>query len=232
MYRDCVAEAANMLKDMRIENPGQTTVSEYRGPPGMYAVFTDVEAIVQTVSPDFEPKSVIGKKCSKLQNKDDPRNDDGNSQIRFYMYVRQPVVVKLINKTPKGHEFINVISIIPHFYTNWHGETALVGFYSLQFPMGHVTIEKFRPPVPLTVKEKFRPDMGELVWFRVGEAFERGHAIGHLHRTFIVREVESKYEYVGIVDVWPIDYVESLREKNPGRRRRRRARPKLLTQKK
>lgn len=224
---DNVAIAKARLEELRLDKTDAKSISE-QSLEGMHVVLTDAEAVVEAVDSLFEKKSIIGKKCSELQNRDDPRNDEGNSAIRFYMYVRQPVVTHLINLTPSGHEFINVISIVPKFYTNYHDETKLVGFYSFQFPLYEVTIEKFRPPPPPTVKELFCPEKGELVWFRVDQVFKRGHVIETLFRTYIVREVKSKYDYCGVEDVWPIDYVESLRDKKVETHWRRRS-PKKPT---
>ena len=219
---DTVEVAKARLKDMRLENASIRTVSGYRL-SGMHVILTDAQAVVEAVDALFDRKSIVGKNCSGLQNRDDPRNAEGNMSIRFGMHVRSPTVVHLINVTPSGHEFINVISIVPKMYTNFHGETQCVGFYSFQFPLRTVTVEKFRPPVPLTVQETFIPDTGELVWFRVDTEFKKGHVVGCLHRTFIVREVTSKYDYCGVEDVWPIDYVESLRGAEERRHWRRAA---------
>lgn len=208
---DNVEIAKARLEELRLDNPDIKTVSEQRL-GGIHVVLTDKNAVVEAVDSLFEEKSIIGKNCSVLQNSDDPRNDEGNAEIRFAMYTKTPTSTYLINLTPTGHEFINVISIVPKFYTNYRNRTMLVGFYSFQFPLYEVTIEKFRPPVPLTVKELFCPENGEFVWFRVGQSFKKGHVVGSLSRTFIVREEKSTYEYCGVEDVWSIDYVESLRD--------------------
>lgn len=201
--------AREMLQKMRLPKVNEEMVSKQRM-RGIHIVFTDTKAIVKAVDRLFEKRNIIGNNCAQLQNRNDPRNDEGNIAIRFAMQTRSPVITELINLNEDGHEFINLISIIPVSYTNYRGQTLLTGFYSFQFPMGTVTV--YRPPVALTAKEKFIPEKGELLWYRVGDAFQKGRMIESSDSTYIIRDEKSEYEYCGVTDVWPLDHVVSLRE--------------------
>ncbi len=204
-----IHQAVGMLKTMRLPTADKYAVSEHRV-PGMHVVLTDTEANVEAVDFLFERKDVVGKKCSVLQNRNDPRNTEGNCSIRFAMRTGTTVVTYLINVDAYGHEFLNLISVVPKFHTRLRGDKVVSGFYSFQCPMPALMVKRFRP-VHLSVKETFIPDIGEAVYYRVNDTYSRGSVVDVLFRTYVVRDSVSKYEYCGIEDVWPMDYIRSMR---------------------
>lgn len=215
-----VCTVVSSLKTMRLGISDRHEISRQRI-PNTRVILTDAQGIVEAVDALFERKDVVGKNCNVLQHRDDPRNTEGNCSIRFAMRTRTPVVTYLINVDACGHEFLNIISIVPKLHKSFWGKTCLSGFYSFQCPMPSITVERFRPCL-LSVKDTFIPDMNEVVYYRVGESYGRGRVINTLHNTYVIRDEVSKYNYCGIVDVWPIDYVASMRQDTPDTHWRRR----------
>ena len=217
--------AHEMLEKMRLENPTAEIVRQQKI-EGVHVVLTDEDGVVEAVDSLFRRKSITGRKCSVLQKPNDSRNDEANLAIRFAMYSKTPVVTQLVNVNSAGHEYLNVISILPKRYTNPRGIMRVVGFYSFQIPMNTVDLGQYIPPVELPAIDVYRPEMGEVVWYRRENSFRKGRIVTTLFRTYVVEDLDRDIKYMGIDDVWPIDYVESLREKLKNRHWRRTGKPK------
>lgn len=157
------------LEQLRIEQPCRSSIEEFES-DGVMAVMTDMDARVTATNTAFDENTrtteVSGKNCNCLQRRDDPRNQASNAAIREAIRQTVDITVPLVNINRDGHEYLVLVSIRPILGKSGN----LMGFYSVQAPLLHVTpvhellgIVEISPPIERNSFEAMELDMIEQI---------------------------------------------------------------------